>query len=839
MRHAWMKGYWFLYVTGFLLAGTGRAVAGPSSDGALAHLSPAALRAAMLEARAEARVVSGSSREIAQRPFAPAGFANRDENWGDEFGQGTDGPIYAFVEFGGALIVGGDFTRAGNIAVNHIARWDGTTWSPLGEGADAAVTCLAVHQGELVAGGLFTHIDGIPANHVAVWNGVDWTALGTGLNNGPYAAASYAGDLYVGGTFSTAGNARANFIARWDGAGWSPLGDGMNGVVSALVVHGADLVAAGWFSTAGGVMAPGIARWNGSNWSAPGGNPGFEPVFSLSVFEGDLVAGGWGGAVGRWNGSAWSSMAGLNDEVHTMAVHAGRLFAGGYFTRADGQPAERLAVWNGSGWSGLDFGADQLVRALCSFGGSLYIGGHFVRLQGSVPFDFRLTDHVARWDGDFWTPVGTGAEYGVLAAIEHEGRVVGGGVFSYAGGSRANNIASWDGTAWTALEEGVNGTVYVLGHFQGDLIAAGDFSQAGGQPASLIARWDGTSWHPLGGGLTGLYVDALIEHDGKLFAAGFFTSSGGTPVNNIAAWDGANWNPLGTGTSSGAVCLAVFEGDLIAGGLFTAAGGVPANRVARWNGSSWSAIGAGMNGSVLTLAVHGTHLFAGGEFTEADGLPAGSLARWTGTGWISLGPAVTGTDWPGPFVNYLASYGQDLVAGGSFSRVGELSANNIVRWDGTAFAPLGSGVSYAGDVRFGWVWGLLTLGSDLYVVGDFNSAGGNSSYGIARWRDPVAMAIPEEGTDTTVRLRPATPNPFRASARVGYEVFPAGAVKATVIDVQGRTVRRLADELVAGTLHETTWDGRDDSGRSLPSGVYYVRVETSGGRWHAKLVRAR
>ncbi len=60
---------------------------------------------------------------------------------------------------GPALYVGGEFTIAGDVLANNIAKWDGTNWSPLGSGmqggGSTSVSALTVYNGELIAGGYF------------------------------------------------------------------------------------------------------------------------------------------------------------------------------------------------------------------------------------------------------------------------------------------------------------------------------------------------------------------------------------------------------------------------------------------------------------------------------------------------------------------------------------------------------------------------------------------------------------------------------------------------------------------------------------------------------------
>jgi hypothetical protein len=90
-----------------------------------------------------------------------------------------------------------------------------------------------VYNGELIAGGEFTTAGGVTANRIARWNGTTWQALGTGMSGGYYpyvlALAVYNGELIAGGgfTITTAGGQVSAYWARWGCADGGPpaLGD--------------------------------------------------------------------------------------------------------------------------------------------------------------------------------------------------------------------------------------------------------------------------------------------------------------------------------------------------------------------------------------------------------------------------------------------------------------------------------------------------------------------------------------------------------------------------------------------------------------------------------------
>jgi hypothetical protein len=83
------------------------------------------------------------------------------------------------------------------------------------------------------------------------------------------------------------------------------------------------------------------------------------------------------------------------------------------------------------------------------------------------------------------------------------------------------------------------------------------------------------------------------------------------------------------------------------------------------------------------------------------------------------------------------------------------------------------------------------------------------------------------------------PNPFALSTTIGFSLGAPLPVRLTVHDPQGRRVRGLLAAGLAPGPHALGWDGRDDAGATLPSGVYFVRLETPAVITSQKLVIAR
>lgn len=105
----------------------------------------------------------------------------------------------------------------------------------------------------------------------------------------------------------------------------------------------------------------------------------------------------------------------------------------------------------------------------------------------------------------------------------------------------------------------------------------------------------------------------------------------------------------------------------------------------------------------------------------------------------------------------------------------------------------------------------------------------------------VAYTLPlSVGEPASVRGRvlPASPNPFRLSTSIRFELSQAASVRLEIFDVRGARVAvlREGNNLPAGG-HATTWDGRDHTGRLAPPGIYLVRLEAGGKNWSGRVVR--
>lgn len=95
----------------------------------------------------------------------------------------------------------------------------------------------------------------------------------------------------------------------------------------------------------------------------------------------------------------------------------------------------------------------------------------------------------------------------------------------------------------------------------------------------------------------------------------------------------------------------------------------------------------------------------------------------------------------------------------------------------------------------------------------------------------VARVLPRR-----LALHPARPNPFNPSTIISFDMVEESRAKLTIHDVSGRVVRTLVDGHLAREYHSFEWDGRDDSGRAMGSGVYIYQLRVGNRTLSGKMV---
>jgi hypothetical protein len=83
------------------------------------------------------------------------------------------------------------------------------------------------------------------------------------------------------------------------------------------------------------------------------------------------------------------------------------------------------------------------------------------------------------------------------------------------------------------------------------------------------------------------------------------------------------------------------------------------------------------------------------------------------------------------------------------------------------------------------------------------------------------------------------PNPFNPMTIISFELEQERAVELSIADVRGHVVRHLFSGTLAAGPQQRLWDGCDDSGRALGSGVYLYQLRSEGALAAGKMILAR
>jgi hypothetical protein len=123
-------------------------------------------------------------------------------------------------------------------------------------------------------------------------------------------------------------------------------------------------------------------------------------------------------------------------------------------------------------------------------------------------------------------------------------------------------------------------------------------------------------------------------------------------------------------------------------------------------------------------------------------------------------------------------------------------------------------------------------GDTLVVV----KAGGSDRYGVQFitkidfLMDPAGIKDPRDAAALlkAVHLFQNQPNPFSPDTRINFDLPKAGPAKLMIYSVNGRLIRRLVNDTRPAGRHTASWDGRDDAGEKVGSGIYFYQLVAPG-----------
>lgn len=76
-------------------------------------------------------------------------------------------------------------------------------------------------------------------------------------------------------------------------------------------------------------------------------------------------------------------------------------------------------------------------------------------------------------------------------------------------------------------------------------------------------------------------------------------------------------------------------------------------------------------------------------------------------------------------------------------------------------------------------------------------------------------------------LHPAYPNPFNSTTEIRFDMGVDSHASLEVFDLHGKPVKELMEAFIRAGEHQAVWNGKDDSGNPMPSGLYVIRFDTA------------
>ena len=134
--------------------------------------------------------------------------------------------------------------------------------------------------------------------------------------------------------------------------------------------------------------------------------------------------------------------------------------------------------------------------------------------------------------------------------------------------------------------------------------------------------------------------------------------------------------------------------------------------------------------------------------------------------------------------------------------------------------------------------------ADIDADGDLDMLSGSDGGGIIYYdnREIVAGVEPAPGGGDfpeTFRLLGNYPNPFNPETVIRYQLSVVSEVELAVYDLLGRKIVNLVGARQAAGEYRVQWDGRDQAGRSVVSGVYIYRLSVGGTAQSRKMILMR
>ena len=569
------------------------------------------------------------------------------------------------------------------------------------------------------------------------------------------------------------------FRSEDNGETWTAFNNGLTEMrVLSLAINSRGNIFAG---TSNGIFT---SSDNGDNWREV--SNGLENKFVFAIFatpEDSLLAGNsLGASRSSDNGANWTTVI-MFSSIRSFARNTSNvLFAGG------GGGSFFRSLDNGLTWQ---TGSDPLVFA--SFQ-DIYVMPSGDLLAATANFGIVHSSD----NGEAWAQQNTG-----LAAVDVVDMTQTPGGTIFAGGDDGIFRTNDGGENWS---RNIEDTITIGQSLRVRFIASSAtgrlFAGLGGKLA--ISDDNGDSWSVADSSFTAFFPNSIAFGSGN----DVYVGVSGQIFKSLDSGD--TWTGLITGIPSTNVNAMGVSG---AGTVFA---GTRSNGVFRSTdaGSTWvevnNGIGANFDMTAFLFQSNGDVLVSSfdGVFRSSD-----SGDTWELTGMVpTAGVKDLGRDSAGNL--YIAMRGGGVA---------------VSEDDGASWSNINDGLFHKDATAL-----LIDSDDNLYT----GTRGGGVFRGI---RQPVSVEADEEILAGDFVLQQNYPNPFNPSTTLSFEVAAPSPqkVRLVIFDMLGRLVRVLVNEKLAPGSHSLDWNGRDQSGKSVSSGVYLYQLTAGNYEQTKKLILMR
>jgi hypothetical protein len=101
---------------------------------------------------------------------------------------------------------------------------------------------------------------------------------------------------------------------------------------------------------------------------------------------------------------------------------------------------------------------------------------------------------------------------------------------------------------------------------------------------------------------------------------------------------------------------------------------------------------------------------------------------------------------------------------------------------------------------------------------------------MMNWFDSVISSVTlsnENQLPDRIQLYQNYPNPFNSETMIHYELPSPARVSLKVYNLVGQEIKTLIDESQSAGDQKAIWNGRDNAGNQMPSGIYFVKLNTT------------